>query len=903
MLLTVMLWSLTTLTPTPARAAEVQVIDDFEYADEAALQAAWVPDEKTSPALFLSHESQGGSKALALPCEFTRPGLNRAVYDRYMALDLTRYGTITFDFYAKDPDSIQGCTLYFHTGEGWYGCGFAAPDGWQRITLGKGEFEPEDHPGSWATVDRVRICAWKGEERETVCAVDNLEARTEDVALVRGTPDSGDQATSQAQFEQLQGYLNAMGVPFGVLTDEDVEAGSLAAYKVAVFCYSPDQTDALADAVCQFIAAGGKALVFYTIHERIAQAMGLGQITYRRPVTTGEFAQVELEASALPGLPTGFGQGSWNINEPAADLPGAQVIGWWRNPEGERTGKAVVVTEQGAFIGHVLVSGDDEVKRQFVVALLGRFVPGVWEAAARSALAGALKIGPYTNRVDLGKYLAEVGPTTGSAQFIADKLQEAQAAETRAQELLAQGQYPQVLQEATTLRTALAAAYFRAHGSRDGEFRAVWNHSGTGDCESWDDAMRRLSEAHFNAVVPNMWWGGVAYYDSKILPHDPLVERLGDQIALAVEAGKKWGVEVHPWKVNYNLDNAPDWFVAQMRAEGRLQANHSGGEIRWLCPSHPANFQLELDTMLEVVRNYDVDGVHFDYIRYPDGDSCYCDGCRRRFQQDTGLTVKTWPDDVWDGELRQAYRDWRCEQITRLVKATYEEAHRLKPHIKISAAVWGEYPAVKDLIGQDWALWVREGWLDFVCPMDYSANDRYFDALVARQVSLVGGRIPLYAGIGQFIMPDDQVAGQIEIARQRGTDGFILFNMGLGLATRTLPLLSQGVTSAPASLPHNAPVIEFVLPQGEAGDGVASVRLVSAGEQRKAVRGVSALAELQDMTGKPLATLGLVEAFGQTASAALGPREGRTRLALRGEVEFEDGTRQGFVRRSVPFGK
>jgi uncharacterized lipoprotein YddW (UPF0748 family) len=904
MLMTLALCALATLTAPAAHAAEVKVIDDFEYADAAALQQAWVPYQTSPPASFVDHDSQGGRRALALVCSFTKPDFNRAVYDRTVDLDLSRYGTLTFDFYAKDPDIIQGCTLYFHTGEGWYGCGFAAPDGWQHISLGKGSFNPEDKPGSWATVDSIRICAWKGETRDTLCAIDNLEARTEDVALIRGTPDAGNEVnTAQAQFDQLQTHLTAVDIPFGVLTDEDVEAGALAAYKVAVFGYSPEQSDALADAVCQFIAAGGKVIDFYSIHPRIAQALGLGELLYRKPQTTGEFARVVFDQAALQGLPATIEQDSWNMTEPHPNAANARVIGWWQNPAGDRTGSAVVVSDTGAYMAHVLTPGDDDAKRLFVVSLLGHFVPAVWQTAAQSALGGALRTGPFTNRVGLQQYLTEVGPRTGSADFILQKLQEADAAQQRADSLMADGQYAAVLTEAAALRQALSAAYFRAHTPRDGEFRAVWNHSGTGDCGTWDEAMRRLAEANFNAVVPNMWWGGIAYYDSKILPHAPVVAEQGDQIALAVAAGHKYGIEVHPWKVNWNLDNAPEDFVAQMRAEGRLQHNHSGGEIRWLCPSHPANFQLELDTMLEVVRNYDVDGVHFDYIRYPDGDSCYCDGCRERFQADTGLKVENWPADVWDGPLRQPYRDWRCEQITRLVKATYEEAHKLKPAIKISAAVWGEYPAVKDLIGQDWLKWVKNGWLDFVCPMDYSAGDRYFDALVGRQVGMVGGAIPLYAGIGQFIIPDDQVAGQIEMARHRGADGFILFNMGLGLATRTLPALVQGLTSAPACLPHNAPLFAFETPTGDATSGRVEVTVLSAGEHRQAVAGLSGEVQLQDLDGGVVQKLGEMPPVGRSLQVSLPAREGRFRVAVAGELQFADGSRQPFLRRSVAFGR
>ena len=53
--------------------------------------------------------------------------------------------------------------------------------------------------------------------------------------------------------------------------------------------------------------------------------------------------------------------------------------------------------------------------------------------------------------------------------------------------------------------------------------------------------------------------------------------------------------------------------------------------------------------MLEVARRYPVDGLHMDYIRYPDGQCCYCDGCRKRFEADSGRRVSDWPADCYSG--------------------------------------------------------------------------------------------------------------------------------------------------------------------------------------------------------------------------------------------------------------
>ena len=94
--------------------------------------------------------------------------------------------------------------------------------------------------------------------------------------------------------------------------------------------------------------------------------------------------------------------------------------------------------------------------------------------------------------------------------------------------------------------------------------------------------------------------------------------------------------------------------------------------------------------MLEVVRKYPVDGIHFDYIRYDSPEYCFCDGCRARFEAETGRKVENWPTDCYNGCRFQEYSDWRRKQITRLVGAVSREAKQIRPEVKVSAAVFSE---------------------------------------------------------------------------------------------------------------------------------------------------------------------------------------------------------------------
>jgi len=434
-----------------------------------------------------------------------------------------------------------------------------------------------------------------------------------------------------------------------------------------------------------------------------------------------------------------------------------------------------------------------------LAAVLGHLAPTLWPQMAASAMQRIGRIGHLDGISAVAQFVRE----SSSRHRAAAALQKGLQIEQQARQLLARRQYPQVVQAARQAREHLTAAYLQAVPSRSVEGRAFWNHSGTGIYPGdWQRTARELAAAGVNMIVPNLLWAGRAHYPSDILPRSRTFEQYGDQIAQCVAACRKYGIEVHVWKVNHNLSGAPDEFVERLKREGRLQVGRTGKTRNWLCPSHPKNFELERDSMLEVVRKYDVDGLHFDYIRYPNNDHCYCDGCRRRFEAETGLHVTRWPDDCYDGPLHDRYRDWRCEQITRLVAAVSRDAKRIRPGIKISAAVFGHYPQCRTSVGQDWAAWIKAGYLDFVCPMDYTQSDAVFRSLVENQRKIIGGRIPIYPGVGAFRLTADRMVGQIVIARSLGADGFTIFNLEPNSAASLLSALKAGVGTMKATPPH-----------------------------------------------------------------------------------------------------
>jgi uncharacterized lipoprotein YddW (UPF0748 family) len=242
--------------------------------------------------------------------------------------------------------------------------------------------------------------------------------------------------------------------------------------------------------------------------------------------------------------------------------------------------------------------------------------------------------------------------------------------------------------------------------------------------------------------------------------------------------------------------SAPADFIAKMRNQHRTQVDAYGKDVDWLCPSDPRNRKLELDSMLEVVSMYQVAGIHFDYIRYPDGTTCYCSGCRSRFEAYRGAGVSNWPHDCFTGALRNEYRNWRARQITTLVRRVHDRVKTLKPGVKISAAVFASYPECRRSGGQDWGGWGPNGYIDFVMPMDYASDYHEFARSVSRQLQQVKGAVPVYPGIGASIegLTVDQVIVQIREARSRMTGGFCIFDYDSYLAGEVLDLLGEGIT-------------------------------------------------------------------------------------------------------------
>jgi uncharacterized lipoprotein YddW (UPF0748 family) len=622
------------------------------------------------------------------------------------------------------------------------------------------------------------------------------------VVVVRGTesaPSAAEQRVAAQCAERVTRWLGAAGITCRVLDDEAAAAGhALDDAAVVVLPYNPKIPHPEFAALRRFVTRGGRLVVCYSSDPHLADLMG---VKLGRYASGGGWSAFRFLPGAPPHLPPRVEQRSGNILPVTPVAPGGRVLAVWEDSDGKALADpAWVETDRGLWMTHVLLEDDPAGKQRLLLGLVGHLAPGVWPQAARHRLATTVRLGAFATRAEARRQIAALAERAAQEPRVRALLSQADVLETRLQDNHRKGLDARAIEEADAAEMALTEAYACAQAPRPGEFRGVWNHSGTGLYPGdWPRTCRVLRQAGFTAVFPHVQRPHEAHYRSRVIPASRELQRYGDQLAQCTAAARLQGLEVHAWVICWNLEGADEAFLQRLRRQDRLQVSAAGEPLPWLCPSHPDNLAYELDGIRELARGYPVDGVHLDYIRFKSADYCFCAGCRTRFQRDTGLRVRQWPADVRAGPLAPAWREWRRGLITRLVTQARRELQALPSRPRLSAAVYRNYPGVRESIAQDWGAWLERGDLDFACPMNYTEEPARFAAVTAAQLALPGAAGRVYPGIGvtslESRLDASETIRQILLARQALAPGFMLFDLNPRLEKDILPLLALGVTA------------------------------------------------------------------------------------------------------------
>ena len=345
--------------------------------------------------------------------------------------------------------------------------------------------------------------------------------------------------------------------------------------------------------------------------------------------------------------------------------------------------------------------------------------------------------------------------------------------------------------------------------SRPVEIRAVWmDRTSIPKTEQGIRHMiRSYANAGINLVHPEVIFNGYSAYPSSYLKQKDLWNGI-DMLGILTDEAHKNRIEVHPWvwcfRAGYTGDRGgilpqhPDW--AMLDKSG---SDHTENGSYWISPCHEAVRRLLMRSYEELVQKYPVDGIHLDYVRYPSVDFGYERLCREKFQTQYGidpLQIQSFTRPVIDWYM------WRENLVSSFVQEVSADLRKLRPKLKISAAVASRPNDARRDYLQNWQNWAANKWVDFLSPMDYTANQLSFAKAVIDTVTTIDNTALVASGIGllQF-KGTDLMLQQIEIARDQNAQGVTLFASSY-LDPARLRALADGPFRAKAELPVRNPV-------------------------------------------------------------------------------------------------
>lgn len=351
-------------------------------------------------------------------------------------------------------------------------------------------------------------------------------------------------------------------------------------------------------------------------------------------------------------------------------------------------------------------------------------------------------------------------------------------------------------------------------GASAGELRAFWAdafHAGYKSAAEVDAMLDAVTEARCNAVFVEVRHRGGAYFHKRV---EPLVEDASwtgfDALAYTIDKAHARGIEVHAW-----FPVTPLWDLARMPADPKhawnLHGPNASGDEFWLTttaagkmsksvdPGHPEAARYLAEVIVDPLRHYELDGVHLDYIRYPEDDRYgYNPTAVARFNRLSGREGVPADNDA-------AWSEFRRRQVTDLVRQVYLRAFEIRPQAKVTAALItrGNGPAndaefrTKDAysrVYQNWPAWLEEGIVDVGMPMNYFAerpNGPLLDRWLAYQKGKQAGRM-IAPGLGSYLSSIPESVSQLQRVRAAGFPGVAFYSYA-----STNVLLSNGSPTVP----------------------------------------------------------------------------------------------------------
>jgi uncharacterized lipoprotein YddW (UPF0748 family) len=364
------------------------------------------------------------------------------------------------------------------------------------------------------------------------------------------------------------------------------------------------------------------------------------------------------------------------------------------------------------------------------------------------------------------------------------------------------------------------------------EFRATWvitweHISSSKTAEQNKATIREILDNHVKANMTSVLFqvrqSGTAYYQSSFEPwgyYAGYTYPGYDPLQYAVEEAHKRGLELHAWFNVFNVSSTYSGTISVEHPEWicRDQNGNPMTSYKSASPGLQAVRDYTISVAMEIVRNYDIDGLHLDYVRWNEYDTDDMLDAPSQLEQETkpdGLfsdktiskltSPKSTNRFLYDIEHPysagvppgfSSWEDWWRWSVTEFVKTLHDSIQVVKPWVKLSPAALGKYKYGGStgwngyyVVYQDAALWFNEGYVEQLTPMHYHwlTGEELFNFLTLDwepniQQGIIAGR--LYScGPGSYRLDENNVwsnhVGIVERLRDKSwVDGYQFFSYG-----------------------------------------------------------------------------------------------------------------------------
>ena len=388
------------------------------------------------------------------------------------------------------------------------------------------------------------------------------------------------------------------------------------------------------------------------------------------------------------------------------------------------------------------------------------------------------------------------------------------------------GNYLSARENAESAKSEFSIVYALGVPLKNVEIRALWLDRGTivamKDPGELANYIKDLARAGFNVILFETINAGYSIYPSEHLKQNPLINGW-DPLKVAVEAAHSSGVELHAWVWTFAVGNSrhnllvgqdvsyPGPIISEKGKNWTLTDKNGGLRIEmqpetWISPANPEACNFLKAVFSEIVSKYEVDGLQFDYIRFPFQ--------KKHTQVGYDLPTKTafkaasgkFPAE--EGTINKIWIEWKAKIVSDFVRDTSAELRKIRPGIKISTAVFGIERSLRlRTINQDWENWLLNKWIDAAYPFYYSYTGNEIQTKINAEkeaVNYSGIIVPAY-NLRTLSIGD--LAERITQSRNSGVLGFALF-AAEHLSFEKKNLLKTGPFRDKAEyIPYNHPLV------------------------------------------------------------------------------------------------